>query len=252
MIKQLLLLSFLIFTVACSQVDTGHRGAKVTNGKVSDEILSEGLYMYVPIFQGLKQVSIKTQSQKINLTCYTDEKTPITFDVTVLYKIPESSVRRVMVEITGDVYTSIIEPKAKESMMGVVSTIKTDDVIKKRGEIKEITLKLLKEKVGTLADIEDFIINNDQLPPELEKAVQEKMVQEQVALKAEYVKDEAKTKNEIIQMNATAQASANRTLTSSLTKELILYEFVKKSDGKLPLVMGSGMSTILNLSDIKK
>lgn len=248
-IKILGLLS-LMFLTACSQVDTGHRGVLVTFGKVSNEVLSEGLQWHMPIVTSLKQISIKNNSQKISLECYTEEKQPINFEVTVRYRIPAESARKILTEYQGDIYASLIEPQAKESMMGVVSIIKTEDVIKKRTEIKAKTLAILKEKVGSLVVIEDFIIDNDQLPKELEKAVSEKMVQEQKSLKTKFIKDEEITKNEIMILNAKAQANANSIVSASLTKELIQYEFVKKSDGKLPLVMGSGVNPIIDINSL--
>lgn len=247
-LKLVLTLSVVFLIASCTQVDPGNRGVKVTMGSVSDEILPEGLHFHAPFVTYIENISIKNESKDIEMECYSFENQPIKFSTTVRYRVPPQSVLKIFKEYAGDFYKGIIEPKTKESMMSVVSLIKTEDVIKKRDKIKSDTLKILKEKIGDLVIIDDFIISNDTLPVELEKAVSEKMVQEQKALKAKYIKDEEITKNEIVLLNAKAQAEANRLITSSITSNLIQYEFVKKSDGKLPLVMGSGASTIIDLN----
>lgn len=70
-------------------------------------------------------------------------------------------------------------------------------------------------------------------------AIEEKQVAQQQLLKAETEKQTAIT-------NAEAEAEANRSVSASLTDQIIQNKTVEKWDGKLPTVTG-GSGTIISL-----
>jgi len=107
----------------------------------------------------------------------------------------------------------------------------------------------------TIDDI--FLIGNIVVPKTITKALNAKIEATQLAqqrenelrqtkAEAEKVKVAAQGKADAILVKAEAQAKANRLLNASITNNLVEYEKIKKWDGNLPQVTGSG-GTLIDL-----
>lgn len=114
---------------------------------------------------------------------------------------------------------------------------------------------MTRKKVGEILVIEDLVIENVTLSPELQRAIEAKMVQQQEAAKAEFTKQKAAIEAETAVVRAKGEAEAFRIRGDALraNPKVIEMQMVEKWDGKAPLVVGSasnGSNMILPL-DIK-
>lgn len=117
--------------------------------------------------------------------------------------------------------------------------------------------------------VTQFTVNETRIPPEVEQAIRNKVAMMQEAQRAEQAvkKTEAEARQAVaqahgaaeaataaaegeaavIKLRADAQAAANKTISESLTPELIEYEKAKKWNGQLPQVSGSGAVPMLQV-----
>jgi len=121
-------------------------------------------------------------------------------------------------------------------------------------------IKSLLEPIGISVD-RVYLIGTLHFPQPVVLALNSKIEATQRAQQRENELREAKAQAEkdmacahgraqAILITANCQAEANLTIASSLTKELIMYEAIKKWDGAVPKMMGTSIETLVPL-DIK-
>lgn len=135
-----------------------------------------------------------------------------------------------------------------------------------RTEIMEkVTAKLNERFSGYGIHIEAMSLANYNFDEALEKAISDvaakrreaqaieidnenqlAVAKNEAAIKEEKANAEAKE----ITIKAAAQAEANRQLAESLTPNLIIYYAIEKWDSKLPTILGSGATSILDMSKV--
>jgi prohibitin 2 len=252
-------LIILVLVLAASQstyvVEPGFRGIQVTLGKVSDQFKPEGFGTKQPFISTIIPIPVRQLARELPAECYSADLQQVNIQLRVLYRIPESSVVRIYKEYSGDPFESLIAPRVLEALKEVTALQSAEQIVKQREHIKTKALLSAKDKVGTILDIEDLVLENITLSKELETAIESKMVQEQEAAKARFTQQKAQIEADTTIIKAKGEAEAIRIRGEALrdTPGLIQLQIVEKWDGKSPLVIGgsggenSGTNFILPL-----
>lgn len=255
--KALLVLVSLLFT-SCGYyiVDPGNRGVKVTLGSTSNELLSEGFGLKLPIVTGVTEVSIRQETKEVKADCFSSDLQRLEVDVNLMYRIPEASVIKIFKDYSGNPFDSLIAPRVYESLKEVTATMTAEGIAKNRETIKTQALELIRKKVGTILVVEDLMVKNVALSKELTDAIESKMVQQQEAAKAVFTKQKALVEAETAIIKAEGQAKALRIQGDAIraNPETLKMELIKKWDGVSPRVVSGvgGTSVILPMAKDEK
>jgi len=250
-LKDTMFLALLLFSVfltgcGCSTIQPGERGIKITTGEPENLVRKEGLVWHAPFFTSVETVNIKQRTETGKTACFSSDLQTVTLEIAVLYRLPEAQVFKIITEYSGNIFETIILPNAQEALKEHTALYSAENITKKREEIKTKTLESLKKKVGGVAIIEDIIIKNIDLSDELEKAIEQKMVQQQEAAKSQFTKEKAVIDAEtaLIVAEGEAKAIAVRGAAIKNNPGLIDLQIVEKWDGKTPqtVVVGSGQA----------
>ena len=237
-------------------VPAGHKGVLTTFGKVSADVLPEGLSLKAP-WQRVNDVSIQQKTVNEKTDCYSSDQQQLVVAYSVLYRIPEARVASLFREYPGDPFVNLIKPRVEEAIKKVMSTMRAEDSIKERGRVKDEAMAKVIEALDGLLTINDLVITNIDLSDELERAIERKQVAEQEALQMDYALRREKVSAEIQIVKANAEAEAIRIRGEALEKSpmVVVLNAVEKWDGKAPstLVIGSdtGVSLIPNAGSVK-
>jgi prohibitin 2 len=230
-------------------VPVGHRGIRVTLGRVHPEALQEGLAFKWPFLEAVIDYPIKQITQSSTATCFSSDLQTVTVSYSTLYRLPEQRVVELFQKFAGDPYTTLVEPRIQETLKEVTAAYRAEDVVKKREEVKNKVLGKLRTVLQELITINDLTINNVDLTAELEKAIELKQVMEQQALAKVYELQKAQRESEITIVNAKAEAESVKIKGEALqaAPEVIQLEIAKKWDGKTPnsVVVGAGGANVL-------
>lgn len=134
----------------------------------------------------------------------------------------------------------LVVPAVNEVLKAITAIYTAEESVTNRVLISEDLVEQLNAKLNdaglyvTDVNIIDFDFSDAFI-----NAIEEKQVAQQQLLKAETEKQTAIT-------NAEAEAEANRSVSASLTDQIIQNKTVEKWDGKLPTVTG-GSGTIISL-----
>ena len=276
-VKILGVLFCLIVLVGCSKVPAGHVGIKVyllgtSKGVDSEELgvgrywigINEELYLF-PTFQQ-NYVWTKDPAEGSpddeSLTFQTSEGLSVNADVGISYHIKPEKVstvfqkyRRGVEEITDTFLRNMV----RDSLVTEGSVKPIESVYGSgKNDLMEAVQDRVRKQVEPLGIVVERIywIGNIRVPDSTTKAINKKIEATQQAVQRENeVKEaearakkkvaEARGKAESILAIATAQAKANEKIASSITPTLIRWEYVKKWNGAVSRVNGSGNSFLL-------
>jgi prohibitin 2 len=230
-------------------VAPGERGVRVTLGEMDDEFLAPGFGFKLPIVTAIWRVNVQQDTKEIGAECFSSDLQQINLRIKVLYRIPETSVVRVLRDYAGNPFEKLILPRVQEATKEVTALKTAADIVKTREHIKVAALEQSRIKVGDILVIEDLVIEDVSLSQELEHAIEAKMVQQQEAEKAIFRMQQAKTDAETLIIKATADAESIRIQGVALEQapKLVELKMVEKWNGVAPQVVGSGSNILLPL-----
>jgi len=161
--------------------------------------------------------------------------------VRVLYRVPESSVVQVYQQFKGDPFLSLIQPRVDEALKEITKEHTAQQIVQDRAAIKARTLAESRKKIGAMLDVVDVVVEDISLSPNLEAAIERKMVQEQEANKAIFEQQKAQIDAQIVVIRAKGEAESIRIRGEALANnpELIDLEIVRKWNGRAPRAVGA-------------
>jgi prohibitin 2 len=239
------ILIFVVIMLATSTtyiVQPGHRGVAVTLGKVSPAFKPEGFGFKQPFITQIHATPVRQRTRRTPAECYSSDLQQVRMDVQVLYRVPEQSVVKIFQEYAGEPFDNLIAPRVQEAIKEVAATQSAEQIVKNRETVKQRSLALAQRKIGTnFLDVVDIVLYNIALSPELEQAIELKMVQEQEASKAKFTQLKAQIEAEtaIIRAKGEAEAIEVRGQALRANPDFIKLEIVQTWNGKSPLVVGS-------------
>jgi len=243
----LILFAFVAFGAmgSCTTINPGHRGIRVTLGKVSPEALPEGIALKWPLgVSRIQELDVRQTTVETDAACFSKDQQNITIRYAVMYRVDPTKVVDLFQNFSGDPYLTLLKPRLEEVLKQVTANYAADELVQKRGDAKVETLRRLKAEIPRMVDVIDFSIVNIDLSDEVEKKIEEKMVAEQDAKKAEFEKMRQAIQNEITIAKSKAEAESAELLGATLAKNplVLQMEIIKKWNGVSPMVVVLGES----------
>ena len=255
----LILVLVIIASSGSYVVNPGYRGVEVTLGKVSTVFKPEGFGWKTPLVTQIVPVSVRQETRSLEADCYSSDLQQVKMNLSVLYRVPEASVVKIYQQYAGDPFDSLIAPRVQEAMKEVTALESAEQIVKQREDIKSKALASAQVKVGDILIIADVVIQNIDLSPELETAIEAKMVQEQEADKAKFTQEKTQIEADTVVIKAKGDAESIRIRGEALkqTPAFIDLQVVEKWDGHTPLVVNGGSEggatgMLLPLGDLLK
>lgn len=241
--------AIVILISTISSVPTGHTGVVSNFGKVADYTLEAGVHFKAPWTKIIKMDN-RTQKGTLKMACFSSDIQEVTVAYTINYRIQKSNAQTIYKTIGKNYYETVVTPCIQEALKTVTAKYTAEQLISSRAEMAKNAENELAEKLKSYnVELVDTSIENMDFTDAFESAVEEKQVAQQKKLKAEteakqkIVEAEAEAKAKIIRANA--EAEANKTISKSLTDDVLYQQWLEKWNGKLPQVAGSDANVIV-------
>lgn len=236
---------------ACSVVDTGERGVRVSMGKASDEVVMPGPNLVFPFVSHIRKIPIQIQRTDVEGNAASRDMQEVRTEVAVNWHIEESKVVEI-VKTIGDeeeLLRRIIVPAVNEVLKEATAKKPVEEVLTKRAELKNEIDKALAsrlKKYGVL--VTDVSIVNIHFSPEFTKSIEQKQIAEQKAKQAEYEALKAEKDAMAVVNKAKGDAEAQKLLKATITEEVLRLKAIEAWNGALPQVIGgNGVMPMLNI-----
>jgi prohibitin 2 len=241
-IALLIFVGIILLSSASYIVQPGMRGVAVTLGKVSQQVKTEGFGFKQPFITTVHMMSVRQQTRSLPAECYSSDLQQVRLEVQALYRIPERSVVTIFQQYAGEPFDNLIAPRIQEAIKEVAATHSAEQIVKQREEVKLRALELARKKIGAeFLELVDLVLYNLALSPELEQAIELKMVQEQEAAKAKFtqLKAQIDADTAIIRAKGEAEAIEVRGQALRANPAFVQLEMVQNWNGRSPLVVGA-------------
>lgn len=275
------------------QVNAGHVGLVYQFGNIVGE--RDAGATILPPWQSLREVNVQEQKARFynprtnnegkivdedkdmygRIDAGSEDTQNVYIDATVNYRVERGTVRDLYTEVGPDFFTRLIRSRVHDITKSTVATYDAVEVTRKRGEVSTKVVQQLNALVNPYGiTVVSMQLDNLGYTSEFEKAIEEKQVatqnalraQEQVAqAQAEARSAQAKAKGEAdsaierargeaerIKVTASAQAEANLKVAQSLTPALIQSQAIGKWSGNMPAILPNGGGVIIDPASLFK
>jgi len=235
-------------------IPAGHRGVITTFGKVTEEVLGEGLHFRIPIVNSVHKIDVRLQKGESEGEAASKDLQTIHTRVALNYHLTPDRVAITFRDIGGpaEVGDRIIVPAMHEAVKAATAQYTAEELITKRSDVRDRIRGYLETRLNKHGiAVDEFSIVNFEFSPSFNDAIEAKTTAEQLKLKAE--RDLQRIRVEAEQKIAQAQAEAEslKLQKQEITPELIkLREIeaqrlaIEKWNGVLPGVTGGAVPFI--------
>ncbi len=252
-------------TASIRQIDAGTVGVQSIFGKVSTNVLENGLNFVNPLVD-VAIFDTKTQNYTMSAATAEGELSgddairvlsadglEVVIDLTVLYKILPSSAPVIYKEIGRDYKDKIVRPLTRTRIRD--NAVYYDAVAlysKKRDEFQDRIYKSIdKDFKARGLILEQLLIRNIDLPESVKKTIESKINAEQDAQKMEFVLQKELQEAERKRVEAKGISDYQTIIASSLTDRQLQYEMInaqkelaKSANSKIVIMGNSGKGGI--------
>ncbi len=236
-------------------VPAGNMGVISLFGKVNLEPISPGLSVVAPLSK-VHNVNVQILKHDSQGDAASKDLQSVHTTITTNFNVLPSTAAKLYSEVGMDYEAKLFDGAVQETFKAITANYTAEELIKKReqvtGEITQLFKKKISDLSGNTIRIDAVFIKNFQFGAAFNKAIEEKQVAEQTALKAsrdlERIRIEADQKRAQAQgeadariMSAKAEAESFRLKSLQITENMIRMATVEKWDGNLPMVTGGSV-----------
>ncbi|MEW6676798.1 MAG: prohibitin family protein [Pseudomonadota bacterium] len=235
-------------------IPAGHRGVVTTFGKVSEDVLDEGIHLIIPVVNTVHKIDVRIQKGEGQGEAASKDLQTIHTTVALNYHLKPESVALTFQDIGGlrEVEERIILPSTQEAVKAITARYTAEELVAKREEVRNQIKSFLVDRLGRHGIlVDEFSVTNFDFSKSFNEAIEAKTTAEQLKLKAERDLQRIKVEAEQKVAQAQAEAEALRLQKQVITPELIkLREIeaqrmaIEKWNGQLPSVTGGAVPFI--------
>jgi prohibitin 2 len=224
--KFLIAFGVIVFLSTFTIIKTSEVGIRKTAGVIHNSVLEEGIHFKLPFFQTIEIFSLRQHQETFELTgTQTKDLQPVSVNYRVLYAIPEEKVLENLKTIKGDIFTTLIAPRANESIRDALARYSAEDLISNRSEVSKYVKERLAERINHLAVIDDISITSFEFENAAWKqSIQNKVIAKQDAETAEIKKQQVQAEADQTIIKSKADAEAIRITANAITSNPKIVE----------------------------
>ncbi len=259
----LFILALILFRSTLIFVPAGYIGVVYDRGRgVLSRPMHEGLNFAIPLWQSVTLMD--TRLQEYTMSATTDEGAlrkddsldaptadgqQVKVDATVLFRINKDKGPEIYQTIGANYVDKLIRPFSRSQIRMVISrytapAIYSENRQEAEGVMSKELSELLKPKNIV---IDKVLLRAVYFSPEYSKAIEDKVIAQQRVQQAEFEVKEATQRAQAKIAEAKGLAEAQALQKATLTQEFLQLEAIKKWDGKMPQVAGSGSLPFINI-----
>ncbi len=253
--KLLALLVAVMFISSCTVVRQGEVGVKRKWGKYSDTPYTQGLKMFNPFTAKIVKVPVQTENLEVALMLPSKEGLNIGAEISILYNVIPERAPDLLRNVGLNYERNVILPVFRSAIADVSSKFFAKDM--HTGQRSEIEVEIRDHMDNILVEkglkVEAVLFKSIKLPPNLARAIEEKLEAEQQALRMEFVLQEAQREAERKRIEAEGVRDAQKIIAEGLSAEILQFKSIEAfmnlanspntkviiSDGDMPMLMDS-------------
>jgi prohibitin 1 len=228
-ISAFLVVIFLFASV--TRVQSGHVGVLTLFGRVTGEVLPEGIHMINP-FKSSNEMSIRTQEIKESASVPSAEGLVMNLDTSLIYHLDPEKASDVYQKIGPNYLNVFIEPNLRAAIREATASHTANALYS--GE-RELVAKQIRDQLTTLLGqrgilVESILLRDIQLPQTLKTSIETKQQAEQEALARSFRLQKEKQEAERKRIEAAGIRDFQQIVAQGISPQLLEWKGIEATE----------------------
>jgi regulator of protease activity HflC (stomatin/prohibitin superfamily) len=221
----------ILLLASTTSVPTGNVGVLTLFGRVTGEVLPEGIHLINPL-KAVTKLSVQTQSRKESASVPSKEGLMLSLDTSLLYHLDKNYAAQMLQSVGTEYADTIIEPELRSSIRGATASHSSNDLYTNGRELIQQQIKDdLKTKLAPRGVvIEDVLLRDVQLPALLKASIEAKQQAEQDALRMSFILQKEKQEADRKGIEAKGIADFQKIVAQGISPQLLEWKGIEATE----------------------
>src|SRR5215470_8170933 len=222
---------FILLLASTTSIPTGHVGVLTLFGKVTGDVLPEGIHLINPL-KSVEKMTVQTQSRKESASVPSKEGLMLSLDTSLLFRLDKDKAAQVLQTIGVGYVESVVEPELRSAIRGATAAHSANDLYTNGREIVQRQIKDdLSAQLGPRGVIvEDVLLRDVQLPGPLKQSIEAKQQAEQDALRMSFILQKEKQEAERKSIEAKGIADFQKSVAQGISPQLLEWKGIEAKE----------------------
>jgi len=214
-----------------TSIPTGNVGVLTLFGRVTGDVLGEGLHLINPL-KSVQKLSIQTQSVKESANTPSNEGLMLALDTSLLFRLDASKAAEVYQKVGPDYVPKIVEPTLRSAIRGSTSAHSANALYTNARDLvqQQIQEELRTQLAGRGIIVEAVLLRDVQLPPMLKSSIEAKQQAEQDALRMNFILQKEKQEAERKRIEAQGIADFQKIVAQGISAQLLEWKGIEATE----------------------
>jgi regulator of protease activity HflC (stomatin/prohibitin superfamily) len=214
-----------------TSIPTGHVGVLTLFGRVTGDVLPEGIHLINPL-KSVEKMKVQTQSVKESASVPSKEGLTLSLDTSLLFRLDRDKAADVLKKVGVDYAEKIIEPELRSAIRGATASHSSNDLYTNGRELiqqqikDDLTAKLAPRGVI----VEDVLLRDVQLPALLKASIEAKQQAEQDALRMSFILQKEKQEADRKSIEAKGIADFQKIVAQGISPQLLEWKGIEATE----------------------
>jgi prohibitin 1 len=224
-------LLLILFFSSITSVPTGHVGVLTLFGKVTGDVLGEGIHLINPL-KAVQKLSVQTQSVKETANTPSNEGLILDLDTSLLFRL-DGSKAAVVFQTVGENYAEkIVEPTLRAAIRSATSAHTANALYTNARELvqQQIQEELTTQLAARGVIVEAVLLRDVRLPAMLKGSIEAKQQAEQDALRMSFILQKEKQEAERKRIEAQGIADFQKIVAQGISPQLLEWKGIEATE----------------------
>ncbi len=211
-------------------IGSGEAGVKYSSlsGTQLDKTYMEGLHVHAP-WEDIIVYDVRFQEKLEEINALSSNGLSIGMDVSIRWRPEIEKLPLLHTTYGRDYYRKLVQPELRSAVRHVVGQFTPEELYStRRGELQESILASVRKGVeGKYVVIDAVLIRDVRLPEQIQRAIENKLKEEQEAERYKYTLEKERLEAERKRIEAEGQAEYQKIITRSLSPEFLKFKGIE-------------------------
>jgi prohibitin 1 len=221
----------ILLLASTTSIPTGNVGVLTLFGRVTGEILGEGIHLVNPL-KSVQKLSVQTQSVKESANVPSNEGLILSLDTSLLFRLDKNKAAFVY-QTVGDNYgEKIVEPTLRAAIRAATSAHTANALYTNARELvqQQIQDELTTQLAPRGVIVENVLLRDVQLPAMLKGSIEAKQQAEQDALRMSFILQKEKQEAERKRIEAQGIADFQKIVAQGISPQLLEWKGIEATE----------------------
>ena len=225
------LLAIIVLFASITSVPTGHVGVLTLFGRVTGEVLGEGIHAINPL-KAVQKLSIQTQSVKESANTPSNEGLMLALDTSLLFHLDRARAAQVLQSVGENYADKIVEPTLRAAIRASTSSHSANALYTNARELvqQQIQDELSAQLAPRGVIVEAVLLRDVQLPAMLKSSIEAKQQAEQDALRMNFILQKEKQEAERKRIEAQGIADFQKIVAQGISSQLLEWKGIEATE----------------------